>query len=221
MLLSYSLWPQNLICHGHILGLKTNCLFGITHTNLNLTKKLTYNNKHQPKKSALDALWKTKGKHILFYFFSFTIHQSQIKAFTNSDFGQTWNPLILEVEENNNKQRKITHSICCYKVRAALHHTLPDIMFFASFNIVTWVDRSSYQTTMKPWTGYTNSQALPWSELTARFLSSTVPAPHIKYSTGATSDGNKFWGSTRNPVRTLYTRTKTLIAAPDCCISGV
>ena len=43
---------------------------------------------------------------------------------------------------------------------------------------------------MMPRVGCTNTQVLPWSELTGRFLSSTAPAPQVRSSNGASrSDG--------------------------------
>ncbi len=55
-----------------------------------------------------------------------------------------------------------------------------------------------YCSPMMPRVGYTNSQVLPWLELTARSLLSTAPSAQIRCSNGAGSNGNKFLGSMGN-----------------------
>ena len=72
---------------------------------------------------------------------------------------------------------------------------------------------------MIPMVGCTNSQVLPWSELTVRSLSSTAPAPQVRCSNRTSNTGNKkCWalpgikpGTLRTRVKDLHHRTTTLL----------
>ena len=62
-----------------------------------------------------------------------------------------------------------------------------------------------------PKVGCTNSQVLPWLELTLRSLSSTAPAPQVRCSNEVSSDGNNIFLSLLGiKTETIHTRVKDL-----------